>query len=266
MKLLQLIWCRLFYLRDAIGLRSKLVLSSYFLKILRRCGVNGLKFKKEVSANIGGIEIHFASNSAEFTPYKEVFLHNIYELHPAFVPQPEYIIFGLGADIGFYSLEVGKRLRGGQIFCFEPNPYACSRLIQNVRRNRLRCVTSFQYAIGDRLETATLSRSPLTTGGSITTEKAGYQVPIITLDYVRQKQSLGSIDLVKMDLEGWELRILKGARKALDEHAIKRIVMEYYGESLLHKIELLLTGKGLEEVLKTSSYAYFLLSSSGAST
>lgn len=144
MKLLQLIWCRLFYLRDAIGLRSKLVLSCYFLKnLLRRCGVKGLKFKKEMSTNIGGIEIHFAPNSAELAPYKEVFLDSVYELHPVFVPQPEYIIFDLGANIGFYTLKAGKKLRDGQIFCFEPNPYAYSRLIRNVRGNRLCGATGF---------------------------------------------------------------------------------------------------------------------------
>lgn len=89
---------------------------------------------------------------------------------------------------------------------------------------------------------------------------------MVTLDYIRQNQSLGSIDSVKMDVEGWELKVLKRARKTLDEHAIKRIVMEYHRQSLLREIELLLTDKGFEEVLQTSSYAYFLLSSSGAST
>jgi FkbM family methyltransferase len=125
----------------------------------------------------------------------------------------------VGANNGFfYALQVARRCPRAVIFAFEPDPQILPHLERNVRRN----------GFADQIEIvpAALSdvpgRSRLTVGmgasGFLLTRddpQPGVEVPVTTLDTFAEERGLERIDVIKVDIEGLEERMLRGSRQVL---------------------------------------------------
>lgn len=130
----------------------------------------------------------------------------------------------VGANIGYFTL-VASRLVGrqGRVFSFEPVPRIAKRLAENVDLNHADNVVIHEYAVSDVTERVKIGE-PVGTGPGMSTMRTNeamretWEVPAVRLDDVLPRDR--RIRLIKIDVEGAELRVLKGfARYLQSGHA-----------------------------------------------
>ncbi len=121
-----------------------------------------------------------------------------------------------GAHIGLYSMLAGRWGNPGLvIFSFEPDPYNLLAFQWNMRLNRSRNINLFRAAVSDSTGSARLVVSDGTIGSSLNLERTKIggthllEVKTVALDPVLEGAASKAI-LIKLDIEGAELRALKG--------------------------------------------------------
>jgi FkbM family methyltransferase len=127
--------------------------------------------------------------------------------------RPGMKVVDVGANIGYYLLLVESLVGpGGTVACFEPEPDNVAELRRNVEANRLENVRVFPVAVGNANGTVAL-RSGINSG--VTADGSGdLRVPICRLDDVLTSP----VDFIKVDVEGYEGQVLKGAELILRRH------------------------------------------------
>jgi FkbM family methyltransferase len=129
--------------------------------------------------------------------------------------------FDVGANIGLYtvpaSLHVGS---AGSVVAFEAHPVLCQFLANNVARNSPGNVAIENVAVGDSLGELLLSFNPRNPGETrVALEgEAGQAVPVLTLDDYCARRGIGRVDYIKIDVEGYEPAVLRGARQTLRDN------------------------------------------------
>lgn len=134
------------------------------------------------------------------------------------------VFFDVGAHIGYDSLKASEIVgESGRVVAFEPNPNTVAQLKSNVEASGARNVLIQPIACTDRETTLTLFDSTL--GGnsgstSLSRENAGpltrsYTVRGRRIDDVVRELGLERVDVLKADVEGAELIVLRGATETL---------------------------------------------------
>ena len=137
--------------------------------------------------------------------------------------RPEDVVFDLGANHGIYTCLAGMGLDSGRVVSFEPNPETFAELRANVALNDLTDrVTLYQAAVADDPGTADFFADTDSTGSSLAQSRHGpgtqaIQVDVVALDSLADNESLPTPDVVKIDVEGAELRALRGMRSLLED-------------------------------------------------
>jgi FkbM family methyltransferase len=129
------------------------------------------------------------------------------------------VFVDVGANVGYHTVGLGRHLarKGGSVFAFEPIAANHDRLLGNVARNKLDNVHVEKAGLWDRDTTMEVGRS--TRGSSnVSLASTGEITETVRLlrfdDWVRDR-GLDRVDVVKMDIEGAEVRALKGMRAAV---------------------------------------------------
>jgi|GEM_PF-596391 len=132
----------------------------------------------------------------------------------------EYFL-DVGANIGLISLNVLREMPDAKIFCFEPGPHQSALLNKTINLNNLdRKIRLFKYALGDKtgeFQFATHYSLHTSGDGFFDTKRAGkckfIKVGMDTLDNCWESTGNSFIKVVKIDVEGAELLVLKGGSK-----------------------------------------------------
>ncbi len=196
-----------------------------------------------------------SSNSTEI-------LHQVlydYFWKPEFHPNPGNVVFDIGANTGMYSLIVG-RMTNNQAFVhsFEPLPESFEQLKMHLLLNQINHITINRVACGDFNGEIDLFKIFNNTQSTINeqfvkgvNEKTSFKAKCITLDNYIQQHSISKIDLIKIDVEGSELNILRGAKNTL-KITIK-IIMEYHTNELKEECSNLLENNGFRKICEGGS-------------
>lgn len=143
-----------------------------------------------------------------------------------------------GANVGYMSvLGAVAAGPGGRVQSFEPHPDLVAVLGRNAtasaRQNRAAPITVHAAALGDRAGTAELLLPEEFTANDGTArvvvhaEQAArgrtIAVPLVAMDDVIGG---GRVDVLKIDVEGFEPQVLKGAARTLAAHRIRHVVFE----------------------------------------
>jgi FkbM family methyltransferase len=129
-------------------------------------------------------------------------------------------VLDVGANVGWTVLNIAKRIQTGMVLGFEPDPFNYQRCMENVSLNDPRNVLLFPVGLSDIKATLNMEvRVASNRGGNrILSSGAGHQVEVVKLDDFEPIKNLGHVDLIKIDVEGYEMNVLKGARGLLEKH------------------------------------------------
>lgn len=130
--------------------------------------------------------------------------------------RPGMKAFDIGANAGFYTLAFSRLVgESGHVWAFEPFAENVANLLDHLRINNLSNVTVFQAAVADRAGIAGFQVRESNSMGALSAAVEQYRVPTLSLDALVREGAIPLPDLVKMDVEGAEGLVLKGAPELL---------------------------------------------------
>jgi 31-O-methyltransferase len=187
--------------------------------------------------------------------FYDIFIQNCYTRQNFYIPKPTDTVLDVGANIGVFAIYLTWRAPGIKVHCFEPSTDARSRLIQNVRHNRLEgMVHAHAYAIFNARCRRALWNGPSTSlnsffcPSSLSADPSCEEVECIPLTAALDYTQAETIDLVKIDVEGSELEILEGVTTN-EWRRIRKLAIEFHEDlrpGVLGKLKDILNANGFD--------------------
>lgn len=150
------------------------------------------------------------------------------------------VILDVGANVGSMTFRFARMASKGHVYAFEPTDYAHAKLLKNISLNpqfasRITPVQSFLADQNSRMhemkayaswkvDGSTPDMHPLH-GGTI---KPADSVPAVTLDHFCLENAIQRVDLIKIDTDGHEYKVLMGACKTIKKH-LPSVIFEIGG-------------------------------------
>lgn len=140
------------------------------------------------------------------------------------------IVVDVGANAGTTVFKFAKDAR--KVFAVEPHPGNYAALLEQITIRGLHNVETHRLALSDRQGAADFHERESHGIHSLGTHNKGrivrtFSVETMTLDAYWAEYINESISLLKVDVEGFECDVFRGAKALLDARAIKAIVFEY---------------------------------------
>jgi FkbM family methyltransferase len=128
---------------------------------------------------------------------------------------PGTVFLDVGANVGFYTLLASSLVQdSGKVFAFEPVPRNVRYLEKHLTMNAVQNVTLFKAAVSDHPGKATFQEGPSNSEGKLS-EDGELVVDLVSLDDLFLKGLIPLPDYIKIDVEGAEFSVLRGARHVL---------------------------------------------------
>jgi len=210
--------------------KLKVIVRFFFLAPLRKIGIT----KKEMlitMKNEDGIFVCGDKAIYATSPTYEKHLKKFFDLK-------EGVFLDVGANLGKYTIMMAKRLKDkGLVVGIEPEGHTLELLKKNVKINNLKNVFIVGKACSSKNGKSTFYLEGTTySGGTHSLKKDTHHVGKIivdveTLDSIVSRLNIKRVDLIKIDVEGSEVDVLKGAQKILKTYHPKIICESLNKES-----------------------------------
>lgn len=163
-------------------------------------------------------ELH--SHSAAFAVYANP--PHIEMLHWAVLLRPGDLFIDVGANVGLYSIWAADA--GADVIAVEPDPAACRQLAANRELNGYK-IDIVQAALAERPgERSFTRRRGCVNRFALAEDTDATKVTVLTLDELIGDRTVAGI---KIDVEGAERLVLEGGRRALAEHRVRVLQIEW---------------------------------------
>jgi FkbM family methyltransferase len=219
---------------------------AWFLRMLRTCQFGIAR----ATSRDGFVQAHAAPFGLTFTgPAADCITRHIYRIgaHEPHITRylldnvsvgADEVALDVGANIGWYSVLLDRvSAPGARVLAFEPDPGSYRLLRLNLEANHTEHVTAMNVALGDKPGVALLHRYRDSNNGRHTllegnTSGGTVEVPVETLRDVWERERLGvrPVALLKIDVEGFECLVLRGAGDLLKR--CRHVLLEYSPEGL----------------------------------
>ena len=157
----------------------------------------------------------------------------------------------LGGNEGYFTVIASKQVgQGGRVVCIEPQSRLQPLINRNLKENEASNVDVHQVVISDDDGFAELHLTPdVNSGGSGLFRNTKYRLPVefvpqLTMASFFARTNLGQVDLLKIDIEGFEYEAIFGSKDLFRSGTIKRIALELHS-SLISK-----RGKDPDSIVK----------------
>ncbi len=193
---------------------------------------------------------HWGMGQYEITNYREysqqsIYFLGYYELRESKLLRrllrPGDIFVDIGANLGWFTVLACKQIGDkGKVFAFEPSASVWTKLNRSIEINNLRNVKPENLALSDETGTVLLSGAiPENSGLSsiVRTNQqslitAGEQVPVIKFDDYWKRELNQKVRLIKIDVEGAEVKVLDGMRSILQNRLCDYLIVEISDDRL----------------------------------
>jgi len=199
---------------------------SYSIPFIWRLMPSNALYRDSVTKRVRRADAEFELNISDYMQW-HVYA-NIPEplWNPAFeLLQSPAVIFDVGANIGAFTLKVAKYSSKKKIACdiyaFEPNHIIVKKLKGNIDLNpEVRDNIRIEpLALSDREGEIFLEYSMKNSGaGRLTEESTEIKANMISLDTFVQQKQLKKVDLIKIDVEGFEPMVIKGGQYTIERY------------------------------------------------
>ena len=144
------------------------------------------------------------------------------------------VVFDIGANIGVHTVALAKE-KDVRVYSFEPSPYTRKILELNVKINRVENRTMiFPYAVSNFSGDAEFYHTNDNAYSSLKDTKRKkitktFKVNVVSLDEFVIMQNINQIDLIKIDVEGFENEVVLGAQCTLNNFKPELFIEIYKG-------------------------------------
>jgi FkbM family methyltransferase len=140
------------------------------------------------------------------------------------------IVADVGANQGLYSLCLARIAVDGHVYAFEPDPQLFQCLESNVRNNRLLNLSTIRAAASNQSGILSLAVNELNRGDNrarkgLNGGPSSEQVQAVTID---ESVTSTRLDLLKIDVQGFEIEVLQGAQKTIKNNPQLTIEFEFW--------------------------------------
>lgn len=180
--------------------------------------------------------------------------------------QPGMIFFDVGANVGYFSLLAAAIVGNqGRVFSFEPVSRTREMLMRNVKLNGFNNVELLPFALADHNGSREIFYYPGQDCGSnsfgrYSTDAGKETVECITWDRFMEERGVGNVDIAKIDVEGAELKVLRGAMHVLSQRSAPDLLIEINPERLAANGD---TPKKVIDLLTDLGYRVFAIGKAG---
>ncbi len=206
-----------------------------------------LYFKQSSFGQFCLVEKDLISNNINTTGVWEPHLYYFYS---QFI-KADYVVVDGGANIGFHSVQFAKLASEGKVYCFEPQPLIFNVLSTNSLLNGLsNIISQYRLGLGDKpnnlrmtpLQKQVFNENCINWGGrGLTDGQEGEEiVETITLDSLNLKK----LDLIKLDVQGFEYKAFMGGEKTIKKHTPIIFLENYPTSEIDQKVIKLLKNWG----------------------
>jgi len=184
----------------------------------------------------------------DFKVYHEIYVDNLYFYE---VLRESMNVIDVGAHIGMYTVLAAEKVgRKGKVIAIEPGPENYKQLLKNIELNKFKNVIPMNIALTDHKGREKLYIHPHSYGHSLLPSEdktSSIDIFVRTLDNLLKERKMKQIDLIKIDTEGAELSVFKGAEKTLKANPnIKIIVAAEHYPSEVEEVCQFLSKRGLK--------------------
>ena len=218
----------MFYTKRGINFKDFLYRAIKFLKI-------GDPLMLEIYVPKHNYNIYCPLNKEDFI----VMTRHEDDIIERFLPKQGDIVVDIGAHMGRYTIISSKRVgANGKVVAIEAHPGNFEMLKSNIKLNQLTNVTPLNYAVYSKETKIKLYLPEVESGYTIyntimsnraRTEDKFVEVSANTLDYLLQLNEITDVNWVKIDVEGAEFEVLKGATNVLSKSKDIALLIEVHG-------------------------------------
>lgn len=205
--------------------------------------------------SVVNFDISFFCDNHAVSMYYEIFGVRAYSFFPQFVPRDGDIVVDVGANQGIYTCYAARLAKQGWVYAVEPDTDNLAWLKAHLELNHVSNATVIPKCAGDRTGKAYFRKGDSSgTGCVVDAATPGpdlVEVDQITLADLMETYRLSTIDLLKVDVEGFEARVLSGAGSRLG--SIRRIVLEYHSPTLAEVVSKILQENGFRMQQESSA-------------
>lgn len=200
--------------------------------------------KRSVTIEHGGLQMLIDSQTSDAQAVTEVLLEGMYDsaIRRAAEDRPAFSYLNLGANIGAFDVRIFELLRSQcqriTGIAVEMNPATHARLLLNLELNNLRSVQAINAAAWDTAGVTHVRIEDRNTGqqcGGEDDVAEGWSVPLLPWRELFEKASATPVDLVKIDIEGAERKVVPQMTEA-DRQRIRFLVIETHGSDVRQQV------------------------------
>jgi FkbM family methyltransferase len=240
-------------------LRTRLlIIALYYL--LCGVGLRGLKLTPDGNCSVVLQGSKMSMPRDGVLAFIETFHESVYE--QAWSPREGDIVVDVGAYVGTFTVKaaqlVGDR---GLIIAIEPDPRNAAFLAHNVGTYKLHNVKIIRKAVLDKTAKAQLYLSRASACHSLSYHHKNHiEVEADTLDDIVSQLGVDHVDFLKIDAEGTELEVLRGAEWILNGRDVKLAIAAYHdlpnSQPELSGIVSYLISRGFRTQVYKNQYVY----------
>jgi len=167
---------------------------------------------------------------------KNLFYNGVYELDNTLLMyenlRPDSVFIDIGANLGYYTCLFSSYLKKGLVISFEPSTQIFSALEKNLELNQFKNAKIFNLGLGKRKQVKKLYLNSKNLGGSSLNESVYKKFDNSEFETVKIENAskfilslnLKKIDLIKIDVEGFESDVIEGLKLVLKKYSPKILV------------------------------------------